>query len=71
MPRTCSDEHFITLVLKHRLTNKNVFQKQHIRPALVNKVIFKLKDINPLYQIIVIEELWAYVSDQTEPELLN
>ena len=71
LPRTCNDDHLITLALKRRLTDKSAFHKQHIRPALENRALSKLKEINPLYENIIIEDSWANVSEQTEPELWN
>ena len=56
LPRFCNDEYINTLALKRRLTDKNAFHKEHIRPALVSKALNKLKDINPLYKNIVIED---------------
>ena len=71
LPRSCNDEHIITLALKRRLTDKSAFHKQHIRPALVNRALSKLQEINPLYRTVVIEDSWADVSEQTDPELWN
>ena len=68
LPRSCNDEHIITLALKRRLTDKSAFHKQHIRPALVNSALRKLQEINPLYRTVVIEDSWADVSEQTDPD---
>ena len=47
-PVQCCDEiYLIPFAFNLRLSNKNTFKKQHIRPAAVNKALLKLQEINP------------------------
>ena len=69
LPRSCDDEYLIPLALKRRLTDTSAFRKQHIRPAAVNKALCKLKEINPHYKNVSIDDSWADVSRRSDPEL--
>ena len=71
LPRNCNDELVISLALKRRLTDKSAYHKQHIRPALVNRALAKLKEINPFYRDVVIDSTWENVSEQNDPVLWN
>ena len=71
LPRNCSDEHLISLALKRRLTDKSAFHRQHIRPALVNRALLKLKEINPLYRDVLLDDSWVNVSEKNDPALWN
>ena len=69
LPRTNNDDWLISVALKRRLSDSNVHTKQIIRPALVNKALRKLAEINPLYQNVVIDESWENVTKEADPEL--
>ena len=48
--RPCDDEYLISLALKCRLSDTSFVNKQNIRPALVNKALEKLVEIDPFYK---------------------
>ena len=68
LPRSC-DEYLISLALKRRLTDKNVVNKQQIRPTLVNTALQKLAQINPFYNNITILNELEDLSEQSDPVL--
>ena len=69
LPRACNDDHLISLALKRRLSDSNYVSKQMIRPALVNKALKKLMEVNPLYENIQIDLEWENISQESDPEL--
>ena len=48
LPTSCNDEHLIELTLKQRLSDRGYVDKQAFRPALVNRALAKLIEVNPL-----------------------
>ena len=69
LPRSYDEECLISLALKHRLTDKSVFNKQQICPAWVNTALQKLTKINPFYSIITIDNEWEDLSEESGPVL--
>ena len=69
LPRSCNEEHLISLALKRRLSDKSAFSKQHIRPAAVNGALAKFMEINPFYQNVSICKSWEKISKTSDPEL--
>ena len=70
LPRACDDNCVISLALKRRLSDRSYHSKQNIRPAEVNKALRKLKEINPFYSFVSIDEnSWVNVSQESDPEL--
>ena len=69
LPRSCDDEHLISLTLKRRLSDTSYVNKQNIRPALVNKALEKLVEINPFYNSIHIDDSWEDVSKESDSTL--
>ena len=69
LPRSCDEEYLISLALKCRLTDKNMVNKQQIRPALVNTALQKLAQINSFYNNITIHNEWEGLSEQSDPVL--
>ena len=61
LPRTCDDNHLISLTLKRRLSDRSYVNKQNVRPALVNKALDKLVEINPFYRNVRIDNTWENV----------
>ena len=43
--------------------------KQNTRPALVNKALEKLVEINPFYKNVHIDDTWEDVSEESDPVL--
>ena len=54
LPRSCDEEHLISLALKRRLTDKSVVNKQQVCLVLVNTAPQKSAQINPFYSNITI-----------------
>ena len=71
LPRTCNDNCLISLALKRRLSDKGYHRKQNIRPAKVNQALEKLREINPFYQNVTIDNSWENISQRSDPELLK
>ena len=71
LPRIFNDDHLITLALKRRLSDRRYVDKQLIGPGLVNRVLTKLIEVNPLYQNIQIDLSWKNVSHDSDLELWN
>ena len=71
LPRSCDENYLISLALKRRLSDKSAVNKQHVRPAAVNRALKKLTEINPFYKDVSIDNEWADVSEQSDPELWN
>ena len=71
LPRACDDNVIISLNLKRRLSDSHFVNRQNIRPALVNKALDKLKEVNPLYKDVRIDETWESVSKENDPSLWN
>ena len=69
LPRAYNDEHLIKLVLKQCLSDTSLADKQVIRPGLVNRVLAKLIEMNPLYQNIQINLSWENICQVSDPEL--
>ena len=69
LPRSCDEEYLISLALKRRLTDKSAVNKQHIRPAAVNRALKKLTEINPFYEDVTVDTAWEDLSEQSDPEL--
>ena len=65
------DNYLISLTLKRRLSDRSYVNRQNVRPALVNKALEKLVEINPLYKNVTIDKAWEDVSEETDPELWN
>ena len=65
----CDDKYLIPLALKCRLSHKRAFYKQHIWPAALSKAFLKLKEINPYYEDVVIQDLRADVSEKSDTAL--
>ena len=57
--------------MKRRLSDSHFVNRQNIRPALVNKALDKLKEVNPLYKDVRIDETWESVSKENDPSLWN
>ena len=68
LPRVCDDNNIISLALKRRLSDKGSVHKQNINPNNVNKALEKLIEINPFYADVRIDESWANVSKDNDPE---
>ena len=71
MPTACNDDHLITLALKWRLSDGGYVVNQVIRLGLVNRVLAKLIEVNPLCQNIQINPPWENVSQESDSELWN
>ena len=71
LPRPCDDENLISLALKCRLSDTSFVNKQNIRPALVNKALEKLVEIDPFYKNVHIDDTWEDVSEESDPVLWN
>ena len=65
LPRSCDEEYLISVALKHRLTDKNVVNKQQICPALVNTAFQKLTKTYPFYSNVTIDNEWEDLSEHT------
>ena len=65
LPRACTDDHLVTLALKQDLSDRGYVDKQVIRPGLVNRVLAKPIEVNPLYQNIQIDPSWENVSQES------
>ena len=63
LPRSCDEEYLISLALKRRLSDKSAVNKQQIRPAVVNRALAKLIEINPFYNNVVVDNDWENVSE--------
>ena len=48
------------------MTDKSVFNKQQIFPALVNAALQKETEINPFYSNISIDKEWEDFSEQSD-----
>ena len=55
LPRNYNNEHLNSLETKFVWCDKSAYHKQHNRPALVNRTRTKLKEINPFYSDIVVD----------------
>ena len=51
------------------MTDKSAVNKQHIRPAAVNRALEKLTEINPFYKDVTVDSEWKDLSEQSDPEL--
>ena len=71
LPRTNNKEYLISLALKRRLSDSNTVDSQMIRPALVNRALEKLQEINPFYKNVLIKDDWEDVTQKSDPELWN
>ena len=69
LPRVCNNDHLISLALKRRLRDADYVSKKMIRPALVDRALTKLIEINPLYANIRIDSHWENVRQESDPEL--
>ena len=54
----------ITLALKRCLSDRSYVGKQVIRLGVINRVLAKLIEVNPLYQNIQIDPSWESVSQE-------
>ena len=63
------NKYLIPFAFQCGLSDKSAFYKQHIRPVAVNKDLLKLKEINPHYKDVVIQDSWADVSEKSDPAL--
>ena len=71
LPRNCNNEHLSSLETKFVWCDKSAYHKQHNRPALVNRTLTKLKEINPFYSDIVVDNSLFDLSEQNVPTLWN
>ena len=71
LPRTCDNNVLISSNLKRRLSESNFVHRQNIRPALLNRALHKLKEMNPLYRDVQIDESLESVSKEDDPLLWN
>ena len=69
LPRTCNNDHLITIALKRRLSDKRAYKEQHIRPAMVNRALDYLIRNNNLYTNVTISNNWQNLSESSNPEL--
>ena len=58
LPRSCNAEYLIFLTLKCQLTDKSIVSKQLIEPALVNRAVELLTNINPFYNNVSTDNQW-------------
>ena len=71
LPRSSDNENLISLALKRRLSDTSFVNKQNIRPALVNKALEKLVEINSFYKDVRIDDTWEDLSEESDPGLWN
>ena len=71
LPRNCADGHLLTVELKRRLSDQSAYNKQNIRPALVNRALDLLREINPLFANIIKSNDWEQISAEHDEELWN
>ena len=69
LPRSSNDEHIISVALKRRLTDNSAYIKQNISPARINAALLWLKNNNPLYSHIQIDDNWERTMQESDPEL--
>ena len=69
LPRTCDENYLISLALKRRLSDTSTVNKQHIRPAFVNRALAKLVEVNPFYKDVRIADSWEDESEQNDSKL--
>ena len=69
LPRTCNDDHLISVAIKRRLTDKSSYIKQNISPANINNALKWLKENNQLYAHIHYDEDWEKAMRESDPEL--
>ena len=55
LTRSCDEEYLTSLALKRHLSDTSVVNKQHIRPAFVNRALEKLVEDNPFYKDVRID----------------
>ena len=67
----CKVTPIISLTLKRRLSDRSYVNRQNVRPALVNKALKKLVEVNLLYKNVTVDQSWENVSEETDPELWN
>ena len=58
---SCDKEHLISLALKFRLTDKSVYNKQQISPALVNRA----------FENVTVDINWKALSEQSRPRVMD
>ena len=51
------------------MTDKNPYHKNHLRLAFVNRALVKLKEINPFYSDVVVDNSWVDLNEQSDPTL--
>ena len=68
LPRSCNEEYLISLALKRRLSDTSIVNKQHIRPAFVNRALEKLVEVNPFYKDVRIDNSWEDISEESDPD---
>ena len=56
----------ISLALKHHLSDKSPVYKQVNRPTAVYDALTKLKEINPFYIDVVIDNQWQDVNKESD-----
>ena len=69
LPRSCNEDHLISVALKRRLTDNSAYIKQHISPAKINVALLWLKENNPLYSHIQFDVNWEKNMRESDPEL--
>ena len=67
--RSYDDEYIVSLSLKQDLSDKSVFNKQHIRPSLVSKALEKLVENKPFFQQVCLVNSWEDISKESDPQL--
>jgi len=69
LPRVCNYEFLISLALKRRLTDIKTVDKMNIRPALVNRALEKLIEVNHFYKDVTSNPTWENDSQEFDPQL--
>ena len=69
LPRSCNDDHLISVGLKRRLTDNSSYIKQHISPAKINAALKWLRQNNSLYADVEYDEEWEKAMQESDPEL--
>ena len=68
-PRSSREEYLISPALKRLLSDKSAVCKQAIWPTAFNKALQKLKEINPFYRDVIINNQLQEVSKESNPVL--
>ena len=71
LPRTCNDDHLISIALKRRLKDNSSVIAQNISPAKINAALKWLRENNPLYSDTEYDTDWEKAMQESDPELWN